>query len=179
MSSSRDDQVREGEITLPFDPAEKASGPRLMFIGHIESPWPSRADCPRNITEARQRMRQQGLHAFLHVDEPFRPGLQGLGKDDNIIVLYWMHQAARHIIIQRPRHTPGAHGVFALRSPVRPNNISLSTVRVLHIDQPTGIIEIDAIDCLNCTPLLDIRPWTPQADLPEDYCVARELSPPP
>ena len=170
MSHNNDDQVREGEITLPFDPAETATGPRLMFIGHIESPWQTRAQCPRNITEARQRMKQEGSSAVLHIDEPFRPGLAGVEEYRHIIVLYWMHQAARHIIIQRPRHMPGAHGVFSLRSPVRPNAISLSTVKVLHVDPRAGTVRIDAIDCLNGTPLLDIRPWNPQVDLPEGYC---------
>ncbi len=164
--ASRDDQVREGEITLPFDPAQVADGPCLMFIGHIESPWPTRAECPRNISEARRRMKERSLRAFLHIDDPFRPGLAGLENHRHIILLYWMHQAARHIIIQRPRHTPGAHGVFALRSPVRPNNISLSTVAILSLDHDAGIIEIDAIDALNGTPLLDIRPWNPDVDAP-------------
>ncbi len=167
---SHDDQVRDGEITLPFDPGEVADGPRLAFIGHVESPWQTRRDCPRNLTEARQRMRKQGLRAFLHIREEYRQGLTGLDAYEHIIALYWMHQAARHIIIQRPRHMPGPHGVFALRSPVRPNNIAMSTVRILSLDQPSGSIEIDAIDCLNGTPLIDIRPWNRAIDAPEDIC---------
>ena len=167
--SSPDDQVRNGEITLPFDPATEASGPRLAFIGHVESPWRERADCPRNLTEARERMQAQGLHASLHIAEEYRQGLLGLDAHEHIIVLYWMHQAARHIIIQRPRHLPGPHGVFALRSPVRPNNIALSTVRVLSLNMQEGIVEVDAIDCLNGTPLLDLRPWNRAIDAPEDF----------
>ncbi len=168
--SKPDEQVREGEITLPFDPAEVADGPRLAFIGHVQTPWKTRKDCPRNLTEARQRMREHGLKAFLHIRAEYRQGLTGLEAYEHVIALYWMHRAARHIIIQRPRHQPGAFGVFALRSPVRPNNIAMSTVRILSLDQPAGIIEVDAIDCIDGTPLIDIRPWNPAIDAPEGFC---------
>ncbi len=172
--SSRDDQVREGEITLPFDPAERTNGPRCVFIGHVDSPWKTRADCPRNITIARDRMRENDLTATLHIEEPYRPGLHTLEQYEHLIVLYWMHEAARHIIIQRPRHMPGPRGVFSLRSPARPNPIAMSTVRLLNINEAAGIVRIDAIDCLNGTPLIDIRPWHPNVDMPPGWCEERE-----
>ena len=165
-----EDQVREGEITLPFDPGTAADGPRCVFIGHVQSPWKSREECPRNIALARERMRQAGLTAALHILEPYRPGLRALAQHRHIVVLYWMHRAARHIIVQRPRHMPGARGVFSLRSPARPNPVALSTVRVLGIDEENGAIGIDAIDCIDGTPLIDLRPWNPEIDMPPDWC---------
>jgi tRNA-Thr(GGU) m(6)t(6)A37 methyltransferase TsaA len=167
--AGRDDQVREGEITLPFDPAEREDGPRCVFIGHVQSPWKSRAECPRNIALARARMKERGLTAALHIAEPYRPGLRELARYEHIVALYWMHEAARHIIIQRPRHMPGPRGVFSLRSPARPNPIAMSTVRVPGIDETAGIVRIDAIDCLDGTPLIDIRPWHPEIDMPEGW----------
>ena len=171
--NDNDDQVRAGEIVLPFDPGARNDGPRCVFIGHVRSPWNSRAECPRNISEARKRMQTQGLHAELHIDAPYRPGLAALAGHEHIIMLTWMHQAARHIIVQRPRHMPGPRGVFSLRSPARPNPIALSTVRVLALAEAAGIVRIDATDCLDGTPLIDIRPWNPDIDMPPDWC-ARE-----
>ncbi len=165
-----DDQVREGEITLPFDPAETADGPRCVFIGHITTPWRTRADCPRNMWEARRRMRERGLHATLHIAEPYRPGLLRLNDYSHLIVGYWMHQAARHIVVQRPRHMPGPRGVFSLRSPARPNPVALSTVKLLEVNEEAGLVRIDAIDCISGTPLFDLRPWVADIDLPEGYC---------
>ncbi len=162
----RDDRVRPGEVVLPFDPGEVADGPRVVFIGRVRSPWKTRQDCPRNIAEARERMAAAGQQAALEIEAAYRPGLEGLKAPADIIVMYWMHESPRHIIIQTPRHLEGKRGVFALRSPVRPNPISLSTVRLLALDAEAGVLTIDAIDCLDGTPLLDIRPWVETADQP-------------
>ena len=177
--SRHDDQVREGEITLPFDPAEREDGPRCVFIGHVKSPWKTRADCPRNIAQARERMNEQGLSATLHIEEPYRPGLRTLAQYEHLIVLTWMHEAARHIIIQRPRHMPGPRGVFSLRSPARPNPVAMSTVRLLEVDEAEGLVRIDAIDCIDGTPLIDIRPWHPNIDMPPGWCEQRKPEKPP
>ncbi|PKP82593.1 MAG: tRNA (N6-threonylcarbamoyladenosine(37)-N6)-methyltransferase TrmO [Alphaproteobacteria bacterium HGW-Alphaproteobacteria-2] len=71
----------------------------------------------------------------------------------------------RDIIRQSPRHDPGTRGVFALRSPVRPNPVGLSLVRIVSIDAAAGVVEIDATDAFDGTPLLDIKPWKPGADV--------------
>jgi tRNA (Thr-GGU) A37 N-methylase len=54
--------------------------------------------------------------------------------------------------------------VFSLRSPARPNPIALAIVKILGIDQKKGIISIDAIDCLDGTPVLDIKPYLKSID---------------
>ena len=89
------------------------------------------------------------MPATLEIDEAWRQGLQGLEAQEHVIVLYWMQQARRDLIIQRPRHRDDAVGVFALRSPARPNPIAVATVRILAIDQVSGSVQIDAIDCLD------------------------------
>ena len=152
--------VRPREIVLPFDPAETADDARLMFIGHIESPWLKREDCPKNLRIARER----GQQATVHVDEAWRQGLTGLEDYKHIILLYWMHEARRDIILQKPRHTFEPSGTFSLRSPVRPNPIALATVELINIDVASGRLDIDAIDCLNGTPLVDIKPWISTVD---------------
>lgn len=150
-----DNEERAGEVRLPFDPAITADDGALIFIGRIRSPWKTRSDCPKNMTQARER----NPMVSLEIDDSFRPGLSGLENYAHAIVIYWMDQARRDLIVQNPRHANQPRGVFALRSPVRPNPIALATVRILDIDQASGRINIDAIDCLDGTPLLDIKPW--------------------
>jgi tRNA (Thr-GGU) A37 N-methylase len=68
--------------------------------------------------------------------------------------------------VQNPRHADGPRGVFALRSPVRPNPIALGTVVITSLDRETGVIGIDAIDAFDGTPVLDIKPWIGTVDTP-------------
>jgi tRNA-Thr(GGU) m(6)t(6)A37 methyltransferase TsaA len=155
-----DNEKRPGEIALPFDPATTADDGAIVFIGRIRSPWKIRAECPKNMEQARER----GRTAIIEIDDAWRAGLNGLQKFSHAIVLYWMQEARRDLIVQKPHHKPEPTGVFALRSPVRPNPIALATVRILDVNQTAGRITVDAIDCLDCTPLLDIRPWLETLD---------------
>ncbi len=152
--------IREGEIALPFDPGAMAHDARLVFIGRIRSPWLRREDCPKNLRQARER----GDIATVEIDAPWRQGLRGLEGTSHLILLYWMDRARRDLIVQRPRNTPEPIGVFALRSPVRPNPIGLGVVRLLALDAVAGRLTIDAIDCLDGTPLIDVKPYFASTD---------------
>ena len=151
---------RPGEVALSFDPAKTANDASVVFIGKVLSPWKTRRDCPKNIAQARLRDQE----AVLELDECWRDGLRGLEGFTHVIVLYWMQEARRNLIVQKPHHRPEPTGVFSLRSPARPNPIAIATSRVIRIDQNTGRITIDAIDCVNGTPLLDIKPWIKAVD---------------
>jgi tRNA (adenine37-N6)-methyltransferase len=151
-----DKEPRPGEIALPFDPAKTANDDAVVFIGRIRSPWKTKAECPRNMGQARER----GKAATIEIDDIWRPGLMGLQRSTHAVVLYWMQEARRDLIVQSPRRRSDTAGVFALRSPARPNPIALATVRIMSVDQTAGRIAIDAIDCLDGTPLLDIKPWS-------------------
>jgi tRNA (Thr-GGU) A37 N-methylase len=70
-------------------------------------------------------------------------------------VIYWMHQARRDLLTQTP-HSGATVGTFALRSPVRPNPIATSIVQLVNVRQ--GIVDVRGLDCLDGTPLLDIKP---------------------
>jgi len=146
-------------VELGFDPGDRADA-GLAFIGRIRSPW-SPGDCPHNVAEARER---DGW-ARLEVAPEYAPGLEGLAAGDAVLLLYWLGSRRRDIIRQSPRHDPGTRGVFALRSPVRPNPVGLSLVRIVSIDAAAGVVEIDATDAFDGTPLLDIKPWKPGADV--------------
>ncbi len=148
-------EKRTGEISLSADPADFADGGKIVFIGKINTSWKTRAECPKNLVQARER----GIKAKILIDEFWRAGLKGLEDCSHLIVLYWMHEARRDLIVQKPRHRSEPVGVFALRSPVRPNPVALSIVKILDVDLAAGTIQIDAIDCLDGTPVVDIKPW--------------------
>lgn len=154
------DGKRPGEVSLGFDPGT-GDGPTVAFIGKVRSPW-SRGNCPKNIGRARDT----GESARIDLAPGYAPGLLGLQTGQPVIVLYWMHQTRRDLIRQCPHHTDGCRGTFALRSPLRPNPLAMSTVRITSLDEATGTIGIDAIDCFDGTPVVDIKPWLETVDLP-------------
>jgi tRNA-Thr(GGU) m(6)t(6)A37 methyltransferase TsaA len=151
---------RPGDERLAFDPALEAHDAQLMFIGRVRSPWADRQQTPRNMRLAREA----DGHARLEIDEPFRPGLKRLAGISHILVLAWLNEARRDLIRQQPKHAPGIVGTFTLRSPARPNPVSVSIAGLLGVDEARGILELDAIDLLDKTPLIDIKPYLPSAD---------------
>lgn len=153
-------ELRRDERKLAEDPAEMAADGHVVFIGRISSPWSLRQECPKNMQAARER----NAPARLALDPAYRDGLAGLEGYSHIHILTWLHHSPRNLIVQKPRHATGAKGVFALRSPARPNPIGLHTAKVLRIDPATGIIDLDAIDVLDETPVLDIKPYFPSVD---------------
>lgn len=160
VSAANEFQERPGEIRLAVDPAVAADDARIVFVGRIRTPWATRRDCPKNPREARER----GKTATIEVDEPFRPGLEGLAGFSHVILLYWMHEGQRDLVVQAPKHLSAPRGVFALRSPARPNPIALSVVRLIAVDAAAGTLTIDAIDCIDGTALVDIKPYLPSVD---------------
>jgi tRNA-Thr(GGU) m(6)t(6)A37 methyltransferase TsaA len=153
-------ELRADEQPMAVDPGTMAGDGHIVFIGRIASPWTKREECPKNMRAAVET----GLHASLLVDEPYRDGLLGLEGYSHAHILTWLDRAPRNLIIQKPRHASEAKGVFALRSPIRPNPLGLHTVRLLAIDAANGRIELEAIDALDGTPVIDIKPYFPSVD---------------
>lgn len=158
--------IRPGEVVAAIDPASARQDAGLVFIGQVRTPWCDPASCPKNLSEARTR----GGTATIVLDEAWRQGLEGLETGARMIVLYWMDRARRDLIVQHPRHRGEPRGVFLLRSPLRPNPIALAVVEVLALDQAEGRVEIDAIDCLDGTPVLDLKPYLPRVDAALSGC---------
>jgi len=156
-----DSDIRDGEIRLDFDPAQRIEA-GVTFIGHIRSDW-SQGNSPRNITQARET---GGGNARIELAPGYAAGLQGLDIGRPIWVLYWMDRGRRDLIVQSPRHTPDLRGVFALRSPVRPNPIAMAAVIITSINHGSGVIGIDATDAFDRTPVVDIKPWMTGIDVP-------------
>ncbi|SHI61793.1 tRNA-Thr(GGU) m(6)t(6)A37 methyltransferase TsaA [Shimia gijangensis] len=154
--------TRPGEVELGFDPAERQDA-LVRFIGKLRTPW-SEGNCPKNVRAARE----SGQSARIELEPDFAPGLEGVEVGQGVILIYWMNHARRDLIRQAPRHVEGTRGTFALRSPVRPNPLAMSAVRITGIDMENGVVEIDAIDCFDGTPLVDIKPWIPTVDMPAE-----------
>jgi tRNA-Thr(GGU) m(6)t(6)A37 methyltransferase TsaA len=152
--------IREGEIALPFDPAQVEADAGLVFIGRVLSPWKERAECPKNVVAARAL----GKPAAVEIDLPYRQALDGLEGASHIIVLTWLDRARRDLALQFPRHAERPRGTFALRSPVRPNPVGLHVVGLLGVDMDAGRLSIDAIDVLDGTPVIDIKPYYASTD---------------
>jgi len=144
--------LREGEVAVDL-PAQ--SDAALYFIGRIHTPWKSRDECPRNG-------RESDAVCTLEFDPRWRDGLKGLETVSHLLVLYWMDKARRDLVVQAPRHYVEARGTFALRSPVRPNPIAASVVQLIRIDG--NKLEVVGLDCLDNTPLLDIKPYFASTD---------------
>ena len=158
---------REGETRLPFDPAEAKPDASLVFIGRVHSPWSDPSQMPKNPGRAREL----GQTATLEIDAAYRQGLAALDRVSHVIVVAWLHKAERDVIVLKPSHVDAPRGAFSLRSPVRPNPIGISVARILGIDQDAGRIAIDAIDFLDGTPLVDIKPYRPGIDAVPDAVV--------
>lgn len=162
-------EKRDGEISLATDPAAMVPDGHIVFIGRIHSPWKSRADCPKNMAAARER----GLTATVEISEAFRLGLEGLGGASHVIILSWFHHAPRNLIIQKPRHAAEPKGVFALRSPAPPNPVGLHVAKLIALDVAAGLMTLDAIDVLDGTPVIDIKPYFASIDAFPDATIAR------
>jgi tRNA-Thr(GGU) m(6)t(6)A37 methyltransferase TsaA len=141
-----DNQPRPGEIAVAL-PATPDAG--VYFIGTIHTPWRVRGECPK-------RGDLEGPICTIVVDERWRQGLTNIGDHARIQVLYWMHRARRDLVLQTPLRTGKTTGSFALRSPVRPNPIASSVVALVRVDG--GTLHVRGLDCLDGTPLIDLKP---------------------
>lgn len=107
---------------------------------------------------------------FIELEQTYIPALQAVDGFSHLNVIWWFsdfdNEEARNIFeVPQPYKTaPAVVGIFATRSPVRPNPIALTTVQIIHIDHEKGIIQIPYIDANDGTPILDIKPYTPSLD---------------
>lgn len=155
MSDKTAMPARAGEIQLARDPATLVADAGIVFIGHVETPWKVRQECPRNGRQSRETCR-----VVLKPD--YLEGLKSVETCSHLILLYWMHEARRDLVVQAPSFASKAHGCFALRSPVRPNPVSLSVVERLVMTGDGFLAR--GLDCLDGTPLVDIKPYFATTD---------------
>ena len=133
--------------------------PSIEFtpIGVLHTPFTSRAGMPI----------QGGLtpehHGVLEVDPQWAEGLQDIEGFSHLIVLYLLHRAEPcEALLRRPFMDETPRGIFAIRSPIRPNPIGLSVVRLL--SREGARLKISGVDMLDGTPVLDIKPYFAAVD---------------
>jgi tRNA-Thr(GGU) m(6)t(6)A37 methyltransferase TsaA len=129
----------------------------LIRVATVESPLTDRASAPKQGDEG-------APEATLVFEEGFVVALDGLAVGDDVLVLTWLDRASRDVLRVYPRDdvSRGEHGVFATRSPDRPNPIGLHRVTVLAIDGPR--MRVSAIEALDGTPVVDVKPLLRSAD---------------
>ena len=142
----RESEIRPSEVAVPPPDAKDAG---LVFIGLIRTPWTSRMETPR-------QGRLDGPVCRLELFEPWAAALAGLERYQRAEVIYWLHLSRRDLVLQSPANDGTVHGTFSLRSPVRPNPLGTSIVQIVAIKGPTVLVQ--GLDCLDGTPLLDIKP---------------------
>jgi tRNA-Thr(GGU) m(6)t(6)A37 methyltransferase TsaA len=114
----------------------------IKFIGKNQSELKRIEECPLQENE-------NAPEAVLHIFPEFREGIQDIKPGSEILLLTWLHMADRNVIKCNPRNNPKSplSGVFSTRSPDRPNPIGIN-----------GLIKVSAMDVIDQTPIIDIKP---------------------
>src|SRR5262249_50509149 len=150
--AGKDFGIWEGEKTIEL-PRQHDAG--LYFIGQIHTPWIERKDCPKNARESE-------AVCVVDVDPRWREALKDVETCSHIVLLYWMDRSPRTLVLQVPGQGGVERGTFALRSPARPNPIAMSVVKLLRVD--ANRLSVVGLDCLDGTPLIDIKPYRASTD---------------
>lgn len=131
-------------------------GIRWLPIGTIHSPFVEPRGTPIQSTAGKT------VRASVEVFPEYAEGLLDLEGFSHLILLYYFHRAAPYSLIVVPFMDSESHGVFATRAPARPNPIGMSVVRL--VERRNNILEIQEVDILDGTPLLDIKPFISDVD---------------
>lgn len=124
---------------------------KLRQIGVVRSPYKTRKDAPF-----------QGRHtkdiATLEIFEEYEPGLLDIEDCSHLIVLYWLDRGDRSVLKTRTPWGPKVHGVFATRSPNRPNPIGFCVADL--VERNGRFLKVRGLDALDDSPLIDIKPYS-------------------
>lgn len=127
----------------------------LFPIGIIHSPFREKEGMPL------QPIRSQEA-GVLEVFPDYEQGLQDIEGFSHLILLYHFHQEPQTRMLVKSYLEDSIHGVFATRSPRRPNHLGISTVEL--VQREGNLLRVFGIDVLDQTPLLDIKPYIPRID---------------
>ena len=127
----------------------------LKKIGEIHSPYKTDAEAPR-------QGRLKDTPAEIIIANKYLPGLKGLEHCSHIFVLYWLDRADRNLLSATPPGMTSPKGVFATRSPHRPNPIGLGIADLVKIEG--NVLHVKGLDALDRTPVLDIKPYAKSID---------------
>jgi tRNA-Thr(GGU) m(6)t(6)A37 methyltransferase TsaA len=138
--------------------SDYSAGPSLAPepIGIIHTPWQEALGTPLQSSMGEE------FEGFIEIYPQFVDGLRDIEGIERLWLIYFLHRAVQPQLLVRPYLDPTVRGVFATRAPSRPNQIGLSCVRLLA--REANRLRISAIDILDQTPLLDIKPYVPDFD---------------
>lgn len=120
-------------------------------IGHVRSPYKSTQEIPKGLGAKHE------ADGLLELLPEFEPGLTDIEGFSHLIVLWVFDRSGDYELLGIPPTDNRAHGVFATRSPRRPNPIGLTVVELLRHDGPR--LHVRGLDMLDATPILDIKPY--------------------
>jgi len=127
----------------------------LEPIGVIHTPYKRREDIPR-------QGRLSAEICEIEVFAPFSEGLKDIEQCSHLFVIFWLHLANRNLLQATPPHDGREHGVFATRSPNRPNPLALDIVKLIEVDG--NRLRVSGMDALDGSLLLDIKPYSAGID---------------
>jgi tRNA-Thr(GGU) m(6)t(6)A37 methyltransferase TsaA len=125
-------------------------------IGVIHSPYKESKDIPI------QGIFKREAQAWIELKDEYARGLKDLNEFSHAIIIYYFHKSTEEKIQGRPFLEQNIHGIFAIRSPNRPNHIGFSVVKIKDIKE--NKLFFTEVDILDGTPLLDIKPYVKHFD---------------
>ncbi len=131
----------------------------LRPIGEIHTPFIDKRDVPIQASRSTATGQVEVYHAYI-------AGLRDLDGFSHIILLYAFHRSADYALSVTPFLDDQERGLFATRYPEHPNPIGVSIVRLLTVHD--NLLDIEGVDMLDGTPLLDIKPYVPEFDVRTD-----------
>jgi tRNA-Thr(GGU) m(6)t(6)A37 methyltransferase TsaA len=129
------------------------------LIGIIHSPFKEPKGTPI------QPAGSKGINGIVEIFPEYTEGLKDIEGFSHIILLYHFHLSKGATLIAKPYMDSETHGVFAMRGPSRPNPIGISVVRLVKVEGNT--LQVQDVDIVDGTPLLDIKPYVPEFDVRE------------
>ena len=132
----------------------KSGTAEIVFIGTIRTPYKRLQDCPKTVHD-------NPAGCTLVLDPEYADGLFGLERESHVLVLYWLDQARRDLLLRPDRAASAGRpereelGVFATRSPLRPNPVAATVARLVAVRG--NEVDVTGLDCLDGTPLVDIK----------------------
>jgi tRNA-Thr(GGU) m(6)t(6)A37 methyltransferase TsaA len=125
-------------------------------IGIIHSPFTEISGMPIQPNGAR------GIMGTVEIYDEYKEGLMDISGFSHLFLVYAFHRCVSFALAVTPFLDTKPHGVFATRAPKRPNAIGLSIVRLREVKETT--LSVEDVDILDCTPLLDVKPYIPVFD---------------
>ncbi|RKZ35044.1 tRNA (N6-threonylcarbamoyladenosine(37)-N6)-methyltransferase TrmO [bacterium] len=122
----------------------------IFPIGIAHTPFTDDTDAPFQGKEVPESIAQ------IEIFPEFTAGLDGIEKYNYLDIVFYFHRREETLLTVIPRNSDTPRGVFATRSPARPNHIGITTVKLIAVEE--NILTIGGVDMLDCTPIIDIKP---------------------